>query len=244
MRLKGGKVLIDRSLNYGRHIIVQYIKSALPFQKVLDIGAGIGMDLDSVKQVNPQCELFGVDANRLNTEKLRSQGVTTQYLDIERESLPFDDEEMDLVIANQILEHIKEIFWIFHEMSRVIKTGGKLVIGVPNLASLHNRILLTFGRQPSSIKTISAHVRGFTKSDLLSFIEICFPAGYFLDDFAGSNFYPFPSFFARPLSRIFPNMSWGIFFFLKKVRKYHSQFLDYPARHQLETNYWLGPVRV
>lgn len=40
---------------------------------------------------------------------------------IERDSLPLADGQADLIIANQILEHTKEIFWIFHEVSRSLK---------------------------------------------------------------------------------------------------------------------------
>jgi hypothetical protein len=142
-------------------------------------------------------------------------------------------------MANQILEHTKELFWILDQASRVLKVGGHLLIGVPNLASLHNRILLALGRQPSPIKNNSAHVRGFTKGDIIDLLN-SFPQGYRLESFGGSNFYPFPSLIARPLARLLPSMAWGIFFSFKKVKPYHQEFLDYPRRMQLETNFYLG----
>jgi SAM-dependent methyltransferase len=107
-------------------------------------------------------------------------------------SFPFDDGSFDIIIANQILEHTIELFWIFHEITRVLKKGGgKLIIGVPNLASLHNRFLLSIGRQPTSIKSASAHIRGFTKPDMVCFVNTCWPGGYKLVKWGGSNFYPF-----------------------------------------------------
>jgi hypothetical protein len=84
---------------------------------------------------------------------------------------------------------MKELFWIAHQVSRVLRVGGSFVIGVPNLASLHNRVLLALGRQPTSIRSASAHVRGFTKPDLAAFLGDCFPGGYRLDGLAGGNFY-------------------------------------------------------
>ncbi|MEK6620867.1 MAG: hypothetical protein AABZ13_00100, partial [Planctomycetota bacterium] len=36
---------------------------------------------------------------------------------IENEILPLKDESINIIIANQILEHTKEIFWIFKEFS-------------------------------------------------------------------------------------------------------------------------------
>lgn len=37
---------------------------------------------------------------------------------------------------------------------------------MPNLASLHNRILLLLGEQPSTIRSMSSHVRGYTFSEV------------------------------------------------------------------------------
>ena len=51
---------------------------------------------------------------------------------IERDDLPLADGQADLIIANQVLEHTKEIFWIFHEVSRLslihISAGPQAVV--------------------------------------------------------------------------------------------------------------------
>lgn len=52
--------MIDRSLNYGRHHIKAFLESCLPFETVLDIGAGKGDDLTLVSQIGG-----GVHANVL-----------------------------------------------------------------------------------------------------------------------------------------------------------------------------------
>ena len=160
--------------------------------------------------------MFALEANPANVGGLERQGVVAFQADLENARYPFDDEYIDIVIMNQVLEHIKEIYWVFHETTRILKIGGKIIIGVPNLASLHNRLLLLLGKQPSPIKSYSAHVRGFTREDILSFLNRCLPDCYRLVSFGGSNFYPFPSFLARPLANYFPNMAWGIFLLLEK----------------------------
>lgn len=83
-------------------------------------------------------------------------------------------------------------------------------------------------------------MRGFTKPDLLRFLEDCFPGGYRLRGFEGSNFYPFPRGLARPLAALFPSMAWGIFFLFEKQKHYQGSFLDFPVREKLETNFLLG----
>jgi hypothetical protein len=96
------------------------------------------------------------------------------------------------------------------------------------------------GSQPSPLKVHSAHVRGFTKGGLMTFVNECFPRIYVLKEFRGSNFYPFPPFIAQPLASIFANLAWGIFFLLQKVEPYQKEFLEYPIKQRLETNFWLG----
>jgi SAM-dependent methyltransferase len=184
--------MIDKSLNYGRHLVKKFLKQSIPYTKVLDVGAGNGSDLFLAQMVNRNSDLHALEYYPPNISLLKSCGISVSSIDIEKETFPFDDGSFDIIIANQILEHTIELFWIFHEITRVLKKGGgKLIIGVPNLASLHNRFLLSIGRQPTSIKSASAHIRGFTKPDMVCFVNTCWPGGYKLVKWGGSNFYPF-----------------------------------------------------
>jgi ubiquinone/menaquinone biosynthesis C-methylase UbiE len=232
--------MINRKLNYGRHIIENFLATARDFKTILDIGAGRGEDLSFAKNINSQAHLYAVEIYPEYARELARKDITVYSIDIEKDPLPFTDASVDIIIANQVLEHTKEIFWIFHEVTRVLGNRGNIIIGVPNLASFHNRMLLLFGKQPSPIKTCSAHIRGFTKEDIMKFLDDCFPGGYKLKKFGGSNFYPFPPLVAKPLSRIFPTMAWSIFMMLEKQRLYTREFLDFPISHQLETNFYLG----
>lgn len=230
--------MIDRSLNYGRHIIRQFLAGSAPFQNVLDMGAGSGLDLDLARSVNSSARLLAVEVFEDNITALKKKDIEVLQFNIEKDRIPLEDRSTDIIIANQIMEHTKEIFWIFHEISRILRVGGKIILGVPNLASLHNRLLLLAGKHPTPIQLYSAHVRGFTRSGLMNFLNIY--NGYELIDFRGSNFYPFPPVLARPLAKIFPSLSWGIFFLLEKKIEYANEFIDFPVREKLETNFYLG----
>ena len=160
---------------------------------------------------------------------------------MECEKLPFPDNSIDLIIANQVLEHTKEIYWINHEVFRVLREGGNLFIGVPNVLSLHNRILGLFGVHPTSSKMISAHVRAFSKKDTLLFYRETAKDFSSLMGFYGSQFYPFGKKLARALSKIFPTLSFSIFFVFKKTGAYKGQFLQHLDDNVLETNFFKGP---
>lgn len=232
--------LVDFDLNYGRQVVRDFAAAVAPIERVLDIGAGPGRDLLACRGISGESRLHAIEWLPANTQLLRDLGVTVHALDIERDRLPYADEHFDVVIANQILEHVKEIFWVLHNATRVISIGGHLIVGVPNLASLHNRIILMLGMQPTPVNSFSAHVRGFTKHDFIRLLESCWPGGYRLVERRGSNFYPFPPRLAQPLARLAPSMAWGMFLLLRKERPYTDEFISVPQAQHFETNFYFG----
>lgn len=251
VRMKTG----TEELNYGRHIIEAWgadealSRAALGENniRILDLGCGSGTDLLNVSREAESrgvsrhaLELSGFEVHGPYREVCEAAGITTHAIDLEENIYPGEDASFDIVIANQILEHAKEVFWIMGEVGRLLKPGGKFIVGVPNLASLHNRFLLAAGHQPTVQQTLSAHVRGFTVPDFCSFAE---KGGYFkVKDIKGSNFYPLPGALARPLARLFPGMAWGIFFLLERTERAGS-FLECLYEDFLETNFYGGPLK-
>lgn len=235
-------------LNYGREIITDYcIKCTKDCEKsgnirILDLGAGAGTDLQNCRKKlagggRTGIELWALESYAPNVERLKKQGIQVRCFNIERDRFPFQDESMDFIIMNQILEHTKEIFWIFSEVSRVLKINGGCIVGVPNLASLHNRIALLAGRQPTSIRALGPHVRGFTKKDFVKFIET---DGYFKAEyFAGSNFYPFPPGISRILAGVFPNLAVSIFWGIRRTNR-KGCFIHILDDRFYETPYYRG----
>ncbi|MCU1301041.1 MAG: hypothetical protein JWQ87_1325 [Candidatus Sulfotelmatobacter sp.] len=232
----------DQRETYGPHVVEQLVRSLSGLQVVVDLGAGTGRDLQIVRQLHPRATLIAIEGGREYAQALAGKADKIYVANIERDPLPIADGEADLIIANQVLEHTKEIFWIFHEVSRSLKIGGHFLFGVPNICSLHNRLLLLLGRQPTQHKVCSAHVRPFSKSDSLAFLNACFPTGYELAEFRGAQFYPFLAGLSRLLAGAFPTFAFTICFLIRKVAEYESGFATYPARAQLETNFWTGSV--
>lgn len=227
------------SRNYGRHNLRRFLrKGNSSLANVLDIGAGKGEDLMIVKSEATDSQIFAGEWDPSNCKKLISMGAEVFQCDLERDLLPFEDEKFDLVIADQIFEHMKDIFWVSHEVSRTLKVGGFLYISVPNLASFHNRVLLMFGKQPTCNYSVGPHVRVFTVGDLNKFIKAGNPGGWELHSVGGSNWYPFPKPISTILARLFPKAAVGITVIFKKTQVYEGQFLSLPKG--LETNFYVG----
>jgi len=207
--------------------------------RVLDVGCGRGDDLVAIREIlGGQAELFGLESYEPYRKLCFDLGIDVRDADVERDRLPFGDGELDVVLMNQVLEHTKDLFWIFSEVGRVLPEGGAFLVGVPNLAAWHDRLMLALGMQPSGMKVLGPHVRGFTAPGLKAFAEA---DGYFrVTSNRGSGFYPFPAFLAVPLARWFPTLSTGLFLRIERTSKAGS-FLEVLRSRMYETAYYAGP---
>jgi SAM-dependent methyltransferase len=229
-------------LNYGRDIIAAWALEAVQDIRnpaILDIGVGKGEDLAQIHQrLDRSAQLFGLEGFEPSRQKALAKGIDARAADIEREVYPFPDSSMDVIIINQVLEHVKEVFFVLSEASRIIRPGGALIVGVPNLAAWHNRLMLLCGAMPSCIGTVGPHVRGFTRRDLKHTLEL---GEYFsVQQQAGSGFYPLPEALAIKASRLWMGGSVGIF--MKAVRSGKAgHYREAIANIPMETGYLLPP---
>lgn len=93
---------------------------------------------------------------------LRSSGRTLAFQVVDAESIPFDDEDFDVVIACHMLYHVPDTQKALSEMSRVLRPGGVLYASTcglnhmreigdliarltPDMEQAHDRITDNFG---------------------------------------------------------------------------------------------------
>lgn len=58
--------------------------------------------------------------------------VKTTFLSAAGEALPLRDESIDVIISQQVIEHVEDVDQYLNEAYRVLKKGGILVISFPN----------------------------------------------------------------------------------------------------------------
>lgn len=122
--------------------IVREISGLTPVQgkRVLDVGCGFGGAINALDSMGAQC--IGIDQNReelvLCRQRLILHGSASAILCGDAYNLPFDDEQFDIVICTEVLEHVKDKLGLITEMSRVLKKGGVLYLSFPNFLSLRN----------------------------------------------------------------------------------------------------------
>ena len=113
-------------------------KNNVPYKpggRVLDVGCANGRFLRTLQALGWQCE--GVEFNQSAVEACRAQGLTVRHGDLE--SARFDNNCFDLITVRHVIEHLPDPDSFVCEASRILRTGGQLLIATPNSQALGRR---------------------------------------------------------------------------------------------------------
>ena len=119
---------------YHVDIFMKKIASQTPNKlKVLDIGAGH----KPYEKLFKHCLYESCDhATVLKEIRENEQHQHSFYCDITK-NIPKPDNHYDLIICNEVVEHINEPYSAFKEFYRILRPEGRLVITAPQCHGLH-----------------------------------------------------------------------------------------------------------
>lgn len=95
--------------------------------RILDVGCAMGgflKHLDSKGFIN----LYGIDMIKAYVDKADNENIKVGSV----YKIPFEDDSFDIVILDQVLEHLFNLRLAMKEIRRVLKRGGLVYIGVPD----------------------------------------------------------------------------------------------------------------
>ncbi len=80
-------------------------------------------------------------------DKCRHYGIRLASCDIERESMPFDDGSVEMLMCTEVVSHLRVgLLHAVRDFRRVLAPGGRLLLTTPNLLSLTNRLSFLLDR--------------------------------------------------------------------------------------------------
>lgn len=157
------------------------------YEKVLEIGCGAG---NFRSNLNEHCEYWGIEPVREIAEVAarRLHKVLTGTFDEAAAHLP--DDYFDLVICNDVIEHIADTESFFAGVRKKMKNDARIVGSIPNVREFYNLTNLLFKKDWEYIDhgiLDRTHMKFFTEKSLKrTFTENNFT----IEEFCGINEIP------------------------------------------------------
>jgi 2-polyprenyl-3-methyl-5-hydroxy-6-metoxy-1,4-benzoquinol methylase len=138
-----------------------------PGARILDIGCGDGHVLKQLDAGYPErLELEGVEFSEHGVNATKAAGFRVHIGTIEEVELPA--RSFDLVIMNQLIEHVRDPQVVLERIGSALAPGGHLFIETPNLDSWDARI---FRRRYWGGYHLPRHFHLFDTSSLARLVE-------------------------------------------------------------------------
>jgi ubiquinone/menaquinone biosynthesis C-methylase UbiE len=171
---------LDSSRESKARKILAVLGDSLKKANVLEIGTGSGHIVAEIAK--KASKVVSVD---LNDERVIKKGYS--FKKVKDEKLPFEYSSFDVVISNQVVEHVKNQKLHLAEIHRVLKKGGICYLATPNkwfIIEPHYRLPLLSWLPRVAAKAYLWLAKG-KKWDIypLSYGKLKEPKKYCVDDF-------------------------------------------------------------
>jgi SAM-dependent methyltransferase len=128
-------------------------------ENFLEIGCGTGFVLSGLSAACPHLKLAGSEISSAGLAYAAKRVPGAEFFQMDARAIPFAG-EFDVIGALDVLEHIEEDEKVLGQLHRAIRTGGGLLITVPQHEFLWSRM-----------DVHACHVRRYAARDLVSKVQ-------------------------------------------------------------------------
>jgi ubiquinone/menaquinone biosynthesis C-methylase UbiE len=157
------------------HDTVENLLAGTPVGRLLDVPAGEGALAERLQSLG-----FEVACCDLYPAIFQLDGVECRQGNMDAE-LPYQDAEFDTIECVEGLEHIESPANAIREFSRLTKPGGCLIVSVPNIMNIEERLKWLISGYTSHFKPLSSEALAEISRDFPGMEEIALhvnPIGY------------------------------------------------------------------
>lgn len=149
-------------------------------KQVVDFGCATGYFAQLLNQRG--CEVVGVELNPEAAKLAESHCKRVLVADLEVASISdmFADQQFDVAVFGDVLEHLRDPLRVLREVQQILKPEGYIVASIPNVAHGAVRLALLQGRFDYSDVGIldNTHLRFFTRETAEALFE---DSGYLVE---------------------------------------------------------------
>jgi ubiquinone/menaquinone biosynthesis C-methylase UbiE len=145
--------LFQSASRHNRRNILDLVRHSNP-EILLDLGCDDGTWTQLVANAASAKRVWGLEIVPSQAALARGKHIEVQIADL-AQKLPYEDNSIDLIHANQVIEHVPDVDLFASEIWRVLKPGGTFVISTENGSSWHNILAAILGWQTFSLSNMS-----------------------------------------------------------------------------------------
>ena len=178
----------DRYFKNHKHRLSEDLRQCVRLLKrsdaVLEIGSVPLLLTTALKTLGFQVTGIDIDPSRYQVT-IDRLGLCVKRCNIEMDPLPLKDKSADVVIMNEVFEHLRiDLNYTFDQISRVLRPGGVLLMSTPNLYSYRGIKNFLFRQQAAvvcpdihreygKIRALGhmGHVREYTPHEVKHFLS-------------------------------------------------------------------------
>ena len=165
--------------DYSSHTYKKQIFNLVPEKSlVLEVGCNFGQ-LGKDLRRRRKCIVYGIDFCASAIERAKDNLDLAKVVDLENYETPFN-KKFDIIVFEDVLEHIRYPEKILHLYKGILKSSGKIIVSLPNIANINVRFRLLFGNWDYKNHGIldKSHFRFYTKKTMKSLLK---KSGYSVD---------------------------------------------------------------
>ena len=160
--------LINRYVYPIRRTELTYMLSFIDDDKlrILDYGCGSGHFTNRIKKSKPSCTVIGADINSYAINYAQQKYKNVTFLPPDNHLI--EQGNFDIIIVSHLLEHIHKREEFLQQVLYLLKTGGKIIIAVPQERIRGDGTLFTIFINALRGIFINPHVVKLVYEDLLT----------------------------------------------------------------------------
>lgn len=148
---------------------------------LLDAGCGNGINLEGIILKYPDAKIIGIDNFKPDLDDAKKRFLNKiDFLHCDCLDMKINSKSIDVVLSNQVIEHIFNYEKYLSEIKRVLKNEGLLILSTPNFHNTKNILLKLFFQKPimrwENNKNLPpneyrGHVKEFYEDELITLIQ-------------------------------------------------------------------------
>ncbi len=130
--------------NQGNHSILKFLDTSDRY--IMDIGCGAGDTGKLIRSIYPEVHITGITCSQNEHEQAAQNLNCCIRMNVEKDPLPTLADEFDVLIFSHVLEHLVDPVATIQKLLPLLKTDGKVIIALPNIANWRERCKQVLGK--------------------------------------------------------------------------------------------------